>query len=291
MRPVDIVRRLCPSARPAYVAAFDAGDDKIAAAGITTPKRLAPFLATTFAETGGLVVAEESGNYTAQRMTEVWPSRFPTVASAAPYAHNSEVLFNKVYGGRMGNDQPGDGFRYRGRGLFQTTGKEAYAAWSKKLGIDLVASPDLILSADYALAPALYEWSEGGCNAYADKGDFLSIERIINIGTAKTAKTPVGYVDRCAWLRKVEAVLGDGVVDFKPRGAIAATVSEKPRSAATVVIGGATAIAIAAVPHVAPASVAATPSWVPVALGIAAVVAVVAGVTFLIRHHLAVTKD
>lgn len=89
---------------------------------------LAAILSEAYHETGGrMQPISENLNYSAKRMTQVWPSRFPTVAAAQPYANNPKALANKVYGGRLGNDGPNDGWRYRGRGLAQITGKTNYA--------------------------------------------------------------------------------------------------------------------------------------------------------------------
>ncbi|RAS16105.1 hypothetical protein [Ensifer adhaerens] len=88
----------------------------------------AAILAEAHHETGGqMQPISENLNYSAKRLTEVWPSRFPTLAAAAPYAKNPQRLANKVYGGRLGNVDPGDGWLYRGRGLAQITGRENYA--------------------------------------------------------------------------------------------------------------------------------------------------------------------
>src|SRR6185295_15216545 len=83
--------------------------------------------------------------YTAGRMMQVWPSRFPTMAMAAPYAGNPRALANKDYNGRMGN-APGsdDGWKFRGRGAAQTTGREGYARLAKATGLDRVHFPDLM---------------------------------------------------------------------------------------------------------------------------------------------------
>lgn len=89
---------------------------------------LAAILSEAYHETGGrMQPVTENLNYSAKRMTQVWPSRFPTVAAAQPYANNPKALANKVYGGRLGNDGPNDGWLYRGRGLAQITGKTNYA--------------------------------------------------------------------------------------------------------------------------------------------------------------------
>ncbi|WP_457578970.1 hypothetical protein [Ensifer adhaerens] len=89
---------------------------------------LAAILAEAHHETGGqFQPVSENLNYSAKRLTEVWPNRFPTIAAAAPYANNPQRLANKVYGGRLGNVDPGDGWLFRGRGLAQITGRENYA--------------------------------------------------------------------------------------------------------------------------------------------------------------------
>lgn len=98
--------------------------------GHSDPRWLAYILATTHHETGSrFAPVKENLNYSAKRLTQVWPTRFPTIAAATPFANNPEALANKVYGGRMGNTAPGDGFRYLGRGFCQITGKDNYAKY------------------------------------------------------------------------------------------------------------------------------------------------------------------
>lgn len=98
--------------------------------GQKDPRWLAYILATAHHETGArFAPIEENLNYSAKRLMQVWPKRFPSLAAANPYANNPERLANSVYGGRLGNDEPGDGFRYRGRGFVQITGKDNYAKY------------------------------------------------------------------------------------------------------------------------------------------------------------------
>ncbi len=139
-RPVDIVRRLCPKAKPSYLAAFENGDALFAAAGITTSLRLAHFLAQALHETGGLSIEWESGAYSAARLVEIFgaeprrangsPHHSAQVApsEAAALAYRPEAIFERVYGRgnpvkakELGNTQPGDGYRYRGGGVLQKT--------------------------------------------------------------------------------------------------------------------------------------------------------------------------
>lgn len=98
--------------------------------GQSDPRWLAYIFSTAHHETGArFAPVEENLNYSAKRLTQVWPSRFPSIAVAQPYANNPEKLANKVYGGRMGNTEPDDGWRYRGRGFVQVTGKDNYAKY------------------------------------------------------------------------------------------------------------------------------------------------------------------
>lgn len=98
------------------------------------PNRLQFFLAQLGHESSGLTVDEENLDYSAARLMAVWPSRFPTLAAAQPYAHNPRALANKVYGGRLGNIGPDDGWKYRGRGYIQLTGRDAIARSARLRG-------------------------------------------------------------------------------------------------------------------------------------------------------------
>ena len=113
--------------------------------GITTPLLVAHVMAQISHECGAGHDVVENLNYTAGRMMQVWPSRFPTMARRAPYAGNPRALANKVYNGRMGNASGSDdGWNFRGRGASQTTGREGYARLAKATGLDLVNHPDLV---------------------------------------------------------------------------------------------------------------------------------------------------
>lgn len=115
-------------------------------------RKYAYCLATTRHECGdSLEPVTENLTYTsASRIMQVWPSRFPTLASAQPYVKNAQKLANKVYGGRLGNDLANDGWTYRGRGFAQITGKDLYARVGKLIGEDLVTTPDLAKRPEYA---------------------------------------------------------------------------------------------------------------------------------------------
>lgn len=166
------------------------------------PNRLHFFLAQVAHESGGLSVIEENLRYSAKRMTEIWPSRFPTLASAEPFAGNPEALANKVYASRMGNGSPesGDGWKYRGRGYIQITGRDGYRAIGNAIGVNLENDPDRASDPDDALRVACGFWKWKNINAACDEGDFLKVTRLVNGGTT-------GQADREAWLAKVRKVL------------------------------------------------------------------------------------
>lgn len=108
------------------------------------PVAVAHFLGQALHESSLLERVEENLRYSAERLTEVWPKRFPTIEAARPYAFNAPALAEKVYQGRMGNVEPGDGYKYRGRGPIQLTGRDNYAEMERLTGLPLVDSPDLV---------------------------------------------------------------------------------------------------------------------------------------------------
>jgi predicted chitinase len=126
---LDQILHLAPNARSSYREAFQNGQPLLDQFSISdTPLRLAHFMAQVLHESGGLANQIESLNYSAERLPKVWPSRFKPTGPLDPadFAHNQQKLGNEVYGGRMGNTGPNDGFTYRGRGLLQLTGKDSY---------------------------------------------------------------------------------------------------------------------------------------------------------------------
>ena len=177
--------------------------------GIDTPARMASFLAQTGHESAQFSRLEENLRYrSAKRLMQVWPKRFPS-EPAADYLDNPERLANFVYAKRMGNGNAssGDGYRYRGRGILQITGRSNYAAVGQALGLDLIGNPDLLLQAEHAAMSAAWFWDSRGLNALADDRtgdddleDFTRITRLISGGT-------VGLRQRLALLKQLEPAL------------------------------------------------------------------------------------
>lgn len=185
-----------------------------AAYDITGPYRLPKYLATIGHESQGLERTAENLNYSAQGLRETWPSRF-TAQQAKDYARQPQRIASRAYASRMGNgsEPTNDGWRYRGRGLIQCTGKENYAEVRDLLRRrradvpDFVAIPDALAEREWAAWSAAAIWHAWGLNALADARDFLAISRRINIGTAHTAAIPNGMADRRARLDAAERAL------------------------------------------------------------------------------------
>jgi len=155
---------------------------------INTPKRIAAFLAQCGHESGGWTVFEENLNYSAQGLCNIFKKYFPTLESAQPYARKPQMIANKVYGGRMGNgpESSGDGWKYRGRGPIQLTGKDNYTSFAKEMFDDwqnVVDNPDWVTAdRDFALMSAIWFWNKNKLNVQADSGDIKLMTKKINGG-------------------------------------------------------------------------------------------------------------
>jgi putative chitinase len=189
----SVLIRLFPRAYAGVIPAFAAQRAQLEAAGILeTFETAAMFLAQAGHESTGLSVLSENLSYSAERLTVVWPNRFPTLAAAQPYARNPEALANKVYGGRMGNDTAGDGWLYRGRGVLQLTGEEAYREVGKLTGLPLLADPGLAQTPGGAVATAAGFWRWKGVNR-APRGDVRAATEIVNGGVNGLAERATLY--------------------------------------------------------------------------------------------------
>src|SRR5690554_2134638 len=150
--------------------------------GITTPLRLAHFFAQLHHESG-LKPIEENLRYSAKRLLEVFPKYF-NKEQAEWYEMKEMEIANRVYANRMGNgnEASGDGWKYRGRGFIQLTGKDNYTKLSDATGICYVQNPDLLLNEADAMISALWFWNKNNLNRYADLDDIRTITRRINGG-------------------------------------------------------------------------------------------------------------
>ena len=175
--------------------------------GISSEKQIAAWIAQTAHESGGYVLLQENLNYSADGMAAIWPNRFAIMGEdkkplkkdgknqpnkfALALHRKPESIANVVYSARMGNGpiESGDGWKFRGRGLKQLTGKTNYTKCGEGLGIDLLSKPDLLLQPQYAALSAAWFWVENKCGPLADADDFTGLTKRINGGT-------IGLADR-----------------------------------------------------------------------------------------------
>lgn len=144
-------------------------------------KRVAAFIAQVGHESSHLTRLLENLNYSADALQKTWPGRF-SVELASAVARKPEQIANIAYGNRMGNTAPGDGWKYRGRGLIQITGKNNYRACGEALGLDLKAEPELLEKPQHACMSAAWFWATNGLNTLADADKFDTITPRINGG-------------------------------------------------------------------------------------------------------------
>jgi putative chitinase len=181
----------------------DALNETFSRFNITTKNQMAMFIGQCSHECGNFRLLEENLNYKAATLMKLWPRRFPTLEKANEYSGNPKKIANSVYCSRMGNrdENSGDGFRFRGRGIIQITGHSSYFHAGKALGVDLVSNPDLASNPKYAALTGGWFWSTHNCNAPADALDYTKVTKIINGGT-------IGLDDRIAHVKQALAVLG-----------------------------------------------------------------------------------
>ena len=167
---------------------------------INTPQRIAGFLAQTSHESGGYTMLTENLNYRASTLAACWPNRFAEMVNKKPkkdakgaliptkvalaIEKKPELIANMVYSNRMGNGtaESGEGWKYRGRGLKQLTGKDNYKRCGEALGVDLVANPDLLLEPMFAARSAGWFWKVNNLSSFADNADIKGMTKKINGG-------------------------------------------------------------------------------------------------------------
>lgn len=177
-----VAPQLSEAERAAWIAALGTPLRK---AGITTPRRIAAFLGQCAVESGGFRNLQENLMYSAPRLCQVWPMRFPSREVAAACALQPEALANTVYANRLGNGAPdsGDGWRFRGRGLIQITGRTSYERFAAAMGMTLDKAVEHAATQAGAADSAAWFWSTNGLNAPAESWSLDILTRTINGGT------------------------------------------------------------------------------------------------------------
>jgi putative chitinase len=168
--------------------------DTAAKFGINTPLRLAHFLAQCGHESGGFRATQENLNYSAKGLMGIFRKYFPNEALANAYARQPAKIAARVYGGRMGNgaEATGEGYKFRGRGYIQLTGKENYTAFGKSIGEDMTANPDKV-AGPYALLSAAWFFSKNGLHRMADEG---ASDAVVTKITKRVNGGTIGLPDR-----------------------------------------------------------------------------------------------
>ena len=168
---------------------------------IKNPKEQAMFLAQCGHESGNFSTVQENLNYRAETLVKVFPKYFRDV-NPADYEKQPEKIANRVYSNRMGNsdEASGDGYRYRGRGLIQLTGKDNYNACGAALKMDLHTDPDYLETAEGAARSAAWFWAHNGLNQYADNDDIVGCTKRVNGCT-------IGLEERTQHYEAAKAVL------------------------------------------------------------------------------------
>ena len=162
----------------------------------------AAFIAQTAHESGGYTKRVENLNYSSERLSVIFPKYFPDIVLARNYHRQPERIANIVYANRMGNGpaESGDGWRYRGRGYIQLTGKDNYSKCGASMSVDLLSTPEYLETAKGAVQSAVWFWNSKNLNQYADRGDMMTLTKKINGGTH-------GLDDRMAYyIRAIEVL-------------------------------------------------------------------------------------
>lgn len=172
---------------------------------VNTPLRLAHFLAQCGHESGGFKFKSENLNYSAEILRKVFPKYFPDIVVAKQYERKPEAIASRVYGGRMGNgpEASKEGFKYKGRGYIQLTGKDNYKAFDATVPEDILANPDLVAT-QYPLLSAAWFWNSRKLNSIADQGatdDVVTkVTKLVNGGT-------IGLADRIKHFKEYHKLL------------------------------------------------------------------------------------
>lgn len=202
-----LIAAACGASASASAAAQPGLQKACGEAGINTPELVAAFLANIGVESAGLTATVENLNYSATGLLATFPSHF-TQLEAQQYARKPITIASRAYANRLGNgdEASGDGWRYRGRGYLQVTGKSNYAAAGKALGLDLLAHPELLEQPEGAARSAAWFWSSNKLSRFA--GQFLQVCKAINCGNPNSKATPNGYSTRLARYAAAMKLLG-----------------------------------------------------------------------------------
>lgn len=201
---LDQVKKMIPANREAELWHSYANEflDKYE---INTTNRIAGFFAQAAHESGDFNTLVENLNYSWQRLREVFPRYFPSDSMAQQYHRNSQMIANRVYNdalrtNKLGNVNEGDGYRFRGRGLFQLTGRWNYTEFGKSIGMSAEEAAAYCSTKRGAFESACWYWKRNNLNSYADRDDITGMSKAVNGGT-------IGLSDRISKYNRNKSVL------------------------------------------------------------------------------------
>jgi putative chitinase len=179
--------------------------DTISKFELNTPLRLAHFLAQAGHESGGFKLVTENLNYGAKGLLGIFKKYFPTQEKANLYERKPEKIANLVYGGRMGNgpETSGEGYKYRGRGYIQLTGKDNYKAFDLVVAENITENPDLVAT-KYPLLSAAWFFHKNGLHKIADKG---ATDAVVTEVTKRVNGGTIGLPDRLKHFKEYYTLL------------------------------------------------------------------------------------
>lgn len=220
------------STQAQYISAILQSEEMLRANGINNAQRLAHFLGQGLVETGWLAYKAENLNYSFASLKRVFGHKFANDDEIRAYARQPQRIANRVYGNRMGNgpEDSGDGWRYRGRGFFQLTGKDNYRRYGEMAGIDLINDPDIIerdLRASLQVAAAFF--NQTGLGEYADRNDIAAVSRGVNRGNPRSSAPAHGEAERIQWTTRALALVRDPASVFKDGESGPAPTPEAPQ--------------------------------------------------------------
>ncbi len=193
MITVELLQKICPKTKASVLEKFLVPlNDTVEYYEMTqNPKRLAAFLAQIAHESGGFNFVQENLNYSAKGLMTTFKKYFPTEELAKQYERKPERIANRVYASRMGNgdENSGDGWKFRGRGLIQLTGRHNYTRFAEGLEMSIEDTVAYLETPSGAVSSAGWFWDNNDLNKYCDSGDFVTLTKRINGGT-------IGLADR-----------------------------------------------------------------------------------------------
>lgn len=193
MITLELLQAICPKTKKTVLEGYVEPFNTVAQyyEMFENPNRVAGFLAQLAHESGGFNHIIENLNYSKDALRKTFPKYFPTDELAAQYARQPQKIANRVYANRMknGDEASGDGWKFRGRGLIQLTGRDNYTKFAESLDMDIDSTIAYLETPNGAVASAGWFWDNNKLNQYCDKNDFVTLTKRINGGT-------IGLADR-----------------------------------------------------------------------------------------------